>query len=192
METIKKDGRFKRSARSRQCIIESMQILVEQGQYIPTAQQVADQASISLRTVFRHFSEMEHLYKELNEAVRPSYVKYFLNQDISGSLDARIERLAKNRTIAHRETFNLCKSTHALMWRSTVLKEAYHYNQKQSLKMMVEMLPELKDKSTDIIEMADACTSFEMFDRYFTYQNLTVADCTRLFTKQLKMILSMS
>ena len=67
MEQVKQDGRFKRSARSRETIINAMIGLMEQGQYIPTAQQVADEANISIRTVFRHFTEMELLYKELNE-----------------------------------------------------------------------------------------------------------------------------
>lgn len=190
LENIKQDGRFKRSARSRQGIIDAMIALMEQGEYIPTAQQVADQANISLRTVFRHFTEMEQLYKEVNDAVRPSYEKYYVNHDIAGSLDERIARLVKNRLIGHENTYHLCRATHALMWRYDVLRETYYKNQKKLRSLLIEMLPELKEKDADILELADAIMSFEAFDRYHTIQNLTVEDCNRLFSEQLKRLLS--
>ena len=188
MEEVKQDGRFERSTRSRQIIIDAMLVLTKQGQYIPTAQQVADQANISIRTVFRHFTEMEHLYKELDDAVRPSYEKYFMIDDVSGPLDERIERLVQNRLKAYLETFEINKATHALLWRSALLTDTYQKNQKLLRAMMLKTLPELKDKHIDIIEMVDANTSFEVFDRYFTYQKLPIEECERLVIAQLKQL----
>jgi AcrR family transcriptional regulator len=188
LEEVKQDGRLKRSIRSRQTIIDAMLVLTEQGQYIPTAQQVADQANISIRTVFRHFTEMEHLYKELDDAVRPSYEKYFMIDDVSGPLDERIEQLVQSRLNAYQETFHINKASHALFWRSALLTETYQKNQKLLRTLMLKALPELKDKHIDIIEMADAITSFEVFDRYFTYQQLPIEECERLFIAQLKQL----
>ena len=188
MEEVKQDGRFERSTRSRQIIIDAMLVLTNQGQYIPTAQQVADQANISIRTVFRHFSEMELLYKELDDAIRPTYEKYFMLDDASGPLDERIERLVQNRLKAYLETFEINKATHALLWRSALLTDTYQKNQKLLRAMMLKTLPELKDKHIDIIEMVDANTSFEVFDRYFTYQKLPIEECERLVIAQLKQL----
>lgn len=190
MEQVKQDGRFKRSARSRETIINAMISLIEEGQYIPTAQQVADKAQISIRTVFRHFTEMEELYKEIDDAVRPSYVKHFvIDCDLSGSLEDRIELLIESRLKGHHEIYQLSKATHALLWRSEVITETYHTNQKLLRSLMFKILPELKEKDQDIIEMADAIVSFENFDRFYTYQKLTVEQCERIFCKQLKLIL---
>jgi AcrR family transcriptional regulator len=188
LEQVKQDGRLKRSIRSRQTIIDAMLVLTEQGQYIPTAQQVADQANISIRTVFRHFTEMEHLYKELDDAARPSYEKYFMIDDVSGLLDERIEQLVQSRLKGYQETFHINKASHALFWRSALLTETYKKNQKLLRTLMLKALPELKDKHIDIIEMADAIISFEVFDRYFTYQQLPIEECERLFIAQLKQL----
>ena len=61
----KPDGRRMRSDRSRQLIIESMLELIRQGNLVPTAQQVADHASVGIRSVFRHFEDMEIEYFHL-------------------------------------------------------------------------------------------------------------------------------
>jgi AcrR family transcriptional regulator len=52
------DGRRVRSERSRKSIIDAMLQLVEEGILVPTAQQVSERAGVSLRSVFRHFSDM--------------------------------------------------------------------------------------------------------------------------------------
>lgn len=61
----KLDGRRERSADSRRRIIAAMMELVESGLYAPTAEAVAARAEVSLRTVFRHFEEMDNLYMEI-------------------------------------------------------------------------------------------------------------------------------
>lgn len=63
----KLDGRRERSADSHRRIIAAMMELVESGLYAPTAEAVAARAEVSLRTVFRHFEEMDNLYMEIVE-----------------------------------------------------------------------------------------------------------------------------
>ena len=55
------DGRRLRSGRSRQLIIESMLQLIKDGNLAPTAKQVANHAKVGIRSVFRHFEDMEAL-----------------------------------------------------------------------------------------------------------------------------------
>ena len=64
------DGRKRRSERSREQIIEAMFDLVRQGQLDPSAAQIAEAANVSLRTVFRHFEEVDGLYQEMNRRVK--------------------------------------------------------------------------------------------------------------------------
>ena len=63
----KPDGRRLRSNRSRQLIIESMLELIKQGNLVPTAQQVADHANVGIRSVFRHFEDMESIFETASE-----------------------------------------------------------------------------------------------------------------------------
>lgn len=55
------DGRHLRSARSRAAVVDAvLDLLRERGEQ-PSAQEIADRAGVSLRTVFRHHDDMESL-----------------------------------------------------------------------------------------------------------------------------------
>ncbi|MEO8374286.1 MAG: hypothetical protein ABI471_03615, partial [Sphingomonas bacterium] len=53
------DGRRRRSETSRDKIVEAMLAIVAEGQITPSAEQVALRAEVGLRSVFRHFKDME-------------------------------------------------------------------------------------------------------------------------------------
>ena len=61
------DGRRARGADNRQRIVDALLKLVEAGSASPSAEQVAAEAGVGLRTVFRHFSDMESLRREISE-----------------------------------------------------------------------------------------------------------------------------
>lgn len=63
------DGRRQRSQRSRRQIVEAMLALVRQGNMRPSAAQVAEESGVSLRTVFRHFEEMDELFREMTTII---------------------------------------------------------------------------------------------------------------------------
>lgn len=70
MATETEDGRKRRSERSREQIIEAMFELVGGGELDPGAARIAEVANVSLRTVFRHFEEVDGLYQEMNRRVK--------------------------------------------------------------------------------------------------------------------------
>jgi len=59
------DGRTVRREKSRQRIINAIIELVTDGRLEPTAEDVALLANVTKRTVFRHFKDMEALYREI-------------------------------------------------------------------------------------------------------------------------------
>jgi AcrR family transcriptional regulator len=59
------DGRVNRSVVTRKKIVDAMTELVYEGSLSPTAEQVAQRANIGLRTVFRHFDDLNSLYSEI-------------------------------------------------------------------------------------------------------------------------------
>lgn len=64
------DGRRRRGNTSRARIVEAMLKLVREGNPSPGAARVAQLAGVSLRTVFRHFEEMDSLYREMAETIQ--------------------------------------------------------------------------------------------------------------------------
>lgn len=46
--------------------------LVREGDISPSAELVAARADVGLRTVFRHFKDLDSLYREMSAVTRPS------------------------------------------------------------------------------------------------------------------------
>jgi AcrR family transcriptional regulator len=59
------DGRHKRREDNRNRISQAFISLVAEGVVTPTAEDVAHRAGVGLRSVFRHFTDMETLYREM-------------------------------------------------------------------------------------------------------------------------------
>jgi AcrR family transcriptional regulator len=64
-DPTKSDGRVNRSKLTRKKIVAALTELVNEGFLSPTAEQVSQRAEIGLRTVFRHFDDMNSLYSEI-------------------------------------------------------------------------------------------------------------------------------
>lgn len=67
--TASADGRHSRTIATRERIVSGFIELIAEGCVAPTAEQVAARAGIGLRTVFRHFDDIETLYRELGTHV---------------------------------------------------------------------------------------------------------------------------
>jgi AcrR family transcriptional regulator len=61
------DGRRVRGEDNRRRIVDALLTLVAAGSVSPSAEQVATEAGVGLRTVFRHFADMDSLYREISE-----------------------------------------------------------------------------------------------------------------------------
>lgn len=63
------DGRRERGRSSHKRIVEAMMELIVGGDLAPSAARVAEEAGIGLRTVFRHFDDMDSLYVEITATI---------------------------------------------------------------------------------------------------------------------------
>lgn len=68
------DGRRERSRSSRTKIVGAMLELVSKGDYSPSAARVAEFAGVGLRSVFRHFEDMDTLFREMSEAIEARFL----------------------------------------------------------------------------------------------------------------------
>ncbi len=182
-QVVKVDGRALRGERNRQLIIDALLGLLVNGNLIPSAQQVADEAGISVRTVFRHFEDMESLFAEIDAAARPIYESYFLEADQSGTLEERIYNAVECRIGCYTDAGSLEESTHVLLWRSEQIRKRYAQTQRFLRKDLDKWLPELESVSKETREAIDGITSFEFFDRLNTHQGLSKNSCKKLIIR---------
>jgi AcrR family transcriptional regulator len=94
---VPQDGRRKRSRSSRARVVKAMLDLVAGGQVAPTAAEVAEAAGVGLRSVFRHFKDMDALYREMTEAIEIEVLPFMLHPLDGATWQERILTLAERR-----------------------------------------------------------------------------------------------
>ena len=166
------DGRRQRGERTRQAIIEAALSLQEEGVLVPTAQQISDRAGVLIRSFFRHFDDMETLFKAADDQQRDSYEALFIGGDRQGSLSERVHRAVKRRSAAFEQLKNLVLGTKAQLWRYEMLRKNYARNQKGLRKDLEAWLPELNGLPEVECESVHAIASFEMWNRLRSEQGL--------------------
>ena len=167
------DGRRQRGERTRQAIIEAALSLQEEGVLVPTAQQISDRAGVLIRSFFRHFEDMETLFKAADDQLRASYEALFIGGDRRGSLSERVHRAVERRSAAFEQLKNLMLGTKALLWRYETLRNNYARNPKGLRKDLESWLPELNGLSEVECESVHAIASFEMWNRLRSEQGLS-------------------
>ncbi|MFA5969611.1 MAG: TetR/AcrR family transcriptional regulator [Sphingomonas sp.] len=91
------DGRHARSRSSRAKIVAAMLDLVGAGDVQPSAARVALAAGVGLRTVFRHFDDMDSLYREMSEAIEARVLPILLKPFVADNWRDRIREMAMRR-----------------------------------------------------------------------------------------------
>ena len=90
------DGRHRRSERSRARIVDALLELVLAGKTTPNAEEVAATAKVGIRSVFRHFNDMESLYREMSLRLESEFLaaakQPFTSTDWRGKLVEMIDR----------------------------------------------------------------------------------------------------
>ncbi len=184
------DGRRQRSERSRRAITEALLSLIAEGVLVPTAQQVSERAGVGIRSVFRHFSDMESLFVTADELNRAKYQNLFAGGDRNGPLDKRIEHAVEQHAVAYEAAGHVFLSTTSQLWRYEILQEQYARAQRQIRRDLEDWLPELKDLPADRREMVDMLASFECWHRLRETQGQSRKTSIRLVTDMLRRVIA--
>jgi AcrR family transcriptional regulator len=188
-ETVKTevvDGRRARSERSKQAIIDASLALMEEGNLIPTAQQISDRSGVGIRSFFRHFEDMETLFATIDDETRDSYEALFIGGDRNGTLGERILHAVERRADGYDLETNTVLSTSAQLWRSETLRKNYARYQRGLRKDLDDWLPELRQLTRNQREAVDALASFEMWHRLRYHQGLGKAAAIDILVGMLK------
>lgn len=168
------DGRLLRSERSRESIVQATFELVGQGELRPTAEQVAEAAGVGIRTVFRHFSDMESLFAEMNARLRESAVPLSRGGRREGNLEDRVRGLVHQRTELYEHIAPYRRAAGISRWRSEFLQKQETSFVREMRTDLQDWLPEIADGPPELLEAVDCAVSFETWDRLRSQQRLGV------------------
>ncbi len=166
------DGRVQRSERSREAIVQALFELVGEGTLEPTAQQVAERAEVGVRTVFRHFSDMETLVATMSDRLTEKVSHLFVEQTQSGPIEGRIDDLVERRATIFALIGPYKRASATQRWRSAFLQKQHELSIKILRRDLQCWLPEIAELDVETTEALELNLSFESWDRLRSEQRL--------------------
>lgn len=191
-KAVEKDGRRARSERMKEAILKTTIEMVKEGNLIPSAQQIAARTGVGIRSVFRHFDDMENLHVAFDQLLQDEIEKVYPKGeplfDPASPLGERIVGLIEYRSFLWELNANIVLSTQAQIWKSKALRKNYAKHQSILRKEMDAWLPELKGLDRTSRESANAIISFEMWNRLRNHQGLGKAQAAKVIKNMLNAV----
>lgn len=171
-----RDGRLVRSERSREAIVDALLALVGEGEPGPTAEQIAVRAQVGIRTVFRHFRDMEGLFAAMDARIEAAVVPGFAaSRDAGTARDERARALVERRCRLY-EAIAPYKRAGALRRPSSPFLRGRHAALVRRLRAdLRRSLPELDAERGELAEALELLTSFDAWDQLRSDQRLGAA-----------------
>jgi AcrR family transcriptional regulator len=183
------DGRHRRGQDSRARIVAALFELVQAGEVAPSAEQVAVQADVGLRTVFRHFKDMDSLYAEISQAMAAILMaradQPFKTQDAR----ARVIELVERRAGGFERIAPFMDAAATSRHRSPVLQAEAIRLASSLREILLRELP--KDVAADSarVEALDLLLSFESWSRLRRQQGLSAERAREVLEAAVRQIL---
>lgn len=173
------DGRRRRSENSRNAIVAAMLELVAEGRITPSAEEVASRAGVGLRTVFRHFTDMESLYAAMTGRLAEHYEMWLIPFD-STEWQGQLVEAVERRTATYERLLPFKRAGDAHRHMSPAI-QAEHV---RMLGMMRQRLRSFlpREITDDLVrfETIDLMLSFEAWQRLRDEQGLSIDVARRI------------
>jgi AcrR family transcriptional regulator len=161
------DGRQSRTARSRLSICEACLDLVQEGELQPSADQIAERAGVSRRSIFNHFADLAELYDAVVEVGMARCAPLLEKISESEPLRRRVERLARvrSRFLEATAPFTRALTAQALVGPATeqalrVSRDALRLQHKDVERLFQRNLAGLSaPERSEVVEALSAATS---------------------------------
>lgn len=159
------DGRKARSQRSRQQIVDALFALIEAGDVDPSAADVAEQAGVGLRTVFRHFEDMDGLYREMAERLESEILPVVMSPWQSQDWRGRLHELIHRRAGIYERIMPLKVSANIRRYSSAQLKHAYTRFLTMERAGLMGILPDSIKSDDSLLGALELLTGFQAWRR---------------------------
>jgi AcrR family transcriptional regulator len=150
--------------------------LIEMGQPSPTAEAIAARAGVSLRTVFRHFDEMENLNLELANLVFARMTPFIERPLTTREWPAVLSEVVSRRVEAFEAIAPFKTAMDIYRHRSPALAAQHRRITRISRDLLLAILPAELSANTQRLEAIDLILSIESWQRLRDQQGLTVAE----------------
>jgi TetR/AcrR family transcriptional regulator of autoinduction and epiphytic fitness len=180
------DGRRARTERSRDAVIDAMIDLVQEGQHLVTAEDVAQRAQVSMSSLFRYFDGLQELHLATIDRYLGRYATAFEIADYcSGDLPSRIASYVASRLALYQLIEPMARLVRARAYEHETLRDLLHrlrVSHTQQAATHLELGPELA-------QVVALLTSFESWDQMTKDYQRTNAQISVIWTRALHNVL---
>lgn len=173
-EADAQDGRRQRSGRSRRQIIEALFDLMRDGEMNPTAVAVAEQAGVGLRTVFRHFEDMESIFEEMTEELKLVMMPKVVAPFEATSWRARLMELAERNACIYEQVFPMQVALVVRRFQSKILQQQYRNEVNLLRSSLKSILPQQIVENRSLFAAIEVNLTFATWRRLREDQKLSV------------------
>jgi AcrR family transcriptional regulator len=167
------DGRRRRGQDNRARIVKAMMEIVHSGEVAPSAEQVAARAEVGLRTVFRHFQDMDSLYREISAVISEEVRGDFMGPLVAADWQGRVLEMVGRRIRAYEKMAPFKRAGDVFRHRSKFLGTDYALLVVDLRQRLEAELPPVVRRDRDTLEALDLLLSFEAWSRLRREQGLT-------------------
>ena len=182
------DGRILRSQKSQSVILTALIKLINAGNYYPTAEEVAKESGIAIRTVFRQFDDMESLLIKVDEIINHKLINDEKEIKLNSPLIARLELIIEERLHYYNKYENIMIATITQLPKYKILQKKYPEYQRLLRKRTEDIIPEILTLKSNNQELLDATLSFGFYQR-LKFQGLDKSNIYKLINEQCKKLI---
>jgi AcrR family transcriptional regulator len=167
------DGRRRRGQSNRASIVAAMLDIIHAGDMAPSAEQVAQRADVGLRTVFRHFQDMDSLFREMSVVIMGELEIVAATPFKSQDWKDRVVELVERRAWAFEKVGPFLRASSLLRRRSKYMDVDHAKLVKALRDILKQQLPPPVARDQLKLETLDLLLSFEAWSRLRREQGLS-------------------
>lgn len=158
--------------------------LVAEGYITPSADQVASRAKVGLRTVFRHFADMESLYAALTATLAEQYEMWLIPFDSTDWRKQLIE-VVERRTATYERLLPFKRAGDAHRHMSPAMRSQFEHVLGIMRQRLQSLLPSSIADDALRFETIDLMLSFEVWQRLRGEQQLEIGQAHQIVMREI-------
>jgi AcrR family transcriptional regulator len=185
VETPAVDGRAARSAKTRDAIADALLDLLADGRPRPTAREIAEQAAVSVRSVYVHFDDLEDLFCVAAKRHFARVAPILAPAPATGTLAERADALVRQRIRLYAQAGAVARATrlHAAFspTLARILREAQARSRADLERVFAQELRDLgtaqRTRSVAVLDVLTGTEAWETLRERYDLTGETAVQC---------------
>ncbi len=167
------DGRRRRSDRTKKKISDGLERLLRGGNLSPTADELARASGISLRTIYRHYEDIESLYRELAAQIDATVMPMLMRPYTSARWQEQVQEAVERRYTIFEHVLPLKAAADLRRYRSSYLMDVFRRSIALERAQLEAVIPAHAENRAALVRALEPVISFSAWKRMRIDQGLS-------------------